>query len=98
MKVFVRPRAMKSTRCVQFVRLLSALALSLCLIFNYKLLSADEQETGIAVSVYSLRKENGREESYQMRTHSKVQIQQIQQTRSKKEQPVIVNTNSRAVG
>jgi hypothetical protein len=65
------------------------------LIFNYKLLSAvDEQDTG-TVSVYSLTKENGREESYRMRRHSKVQIQQ---TRSKKEEKGIANIDSRAVG
>jgi hypothetical protein len=96
MRVFIRSRVIKSTRCVQCVRLLSALALSICLIFNYKLLSGvDEQETGtVNSSVYSLAKGNGREESYRMRTHSKVQIQR---KRLREEQPVIVDTNSRAV-
>lgn len=36
---------MRAFRCVQFVRLLPVLILSLCLIFNYKFLSANEQET-----------------------------------------------------
>jgi hypothetical protein len=94
MRPFVRPIVLKSTPCIRFVRLLSALALCLCLIFNYKFLSADEQETG-AIDVYSLTKESGRDESYQARTHSQVQIQQ---TRSKVEQQVIEYTNSRNVG
>jgi hypothetical protein len=95
MRAFVRPRVLKSTPCICFVHLLSVLAVAICLISNYRLLSVDDREdaheTG-TVGVYSLSKANNWGESFNSSTRSRVITQHTS------ERQVIVDTSANVGG